>query len=79
MSALLMLTICPTVDTRVRLAAAGRRARHRGAFEQAGPINVLPDVRIVHGAAAEPLRREQARIVAEVVEWICSARRSQTR
>jgi hypothetical protein len=62
----------------VRLAAAGRRARHRVAFEQAGPINVLADVRIVDGAAADQLRREQALVVAEVVERVCSARRSET-
>jgi hypothetical protein len=43
-----------------------------------GSIKVLADVRIVHGAAADQLRREQARVVAEVVEWVCSARGSET-
>jgi hypothetical protein len=42
-----------------RLAAAGRRARHCGASEQAAPINVLADVRIVCGPMGAWLAQER--------------------
>jgi hypothetical protein len=79
MPALLKPTICPMADTRAcgsRLPDAGPAAAAHSS--KRGPINVLADVRIVHGAEAYQLRPELARAVAEVVEWACSARGNET-